>query len=311
MNQQTITSSTPQPPDRRRTRPTEQTFGQLRERFVRVLSGRNRSPHTLTAYDGDLRQFFTWLGDTHPGVADVGEIERAHLHDYMTHLATARLSGVSRARKLTAIREFFKHLQTEGVRTASPVTGVPSPKKERKQPTVLTRSEYSRLLAEAATHPRDFAILTLFLQTGVRVSELADLRLRDVDLGAHALKVRGKGQVERVIELERKSTAALKRFLAVREIAGDDHLFLNRYGEGLGVRGIRKLLVTYCRKVGLQKAVGPHALRHTFGTAKAEQGVDPYQLQEWFGHANITTTMGYVHRAKSKHAQKVMEETSL
>lgn len=286
-------------------------FSELLERFIGVLSGRNRSSHTLTAYHGDLRQFFSWLAEAQPDLTDVRQIERAHLHDYLTHLAALRLSGVSRARKLTVVREFFKHLQSEGVLTTSPVTGVPSPKKERKQPTVLTRSEYSRLLAEAATHPRDFAILTLFLQTGVRVSELADLRLGDVDLSAHTLKVRGKGQVERVIELERKGTAALKRALATRELAGDDHLFLNRYGEGLGVRGIRKLLTTYCQKVGIQKAVGPHALRHTFGTAKAEQGVDPYQLQEWFGHASITTTMGYVHRAKSKHAQKVMEETSL
>jgi site-specific recombinase XerD len=228
-------------------------FAPLRERFVGVLAGRNRSPHTLTAYAGDLRQFFAWLAEAHPDLTDVRQIERAHLHDYLTHLATGRRSGVTRARKLAALREFFKHLQTEGVLTTSPVAGVPSPKKERKQPTVLTRSEYSRLLVEAATHPRDFAILTLLLQTGIRVGELADLRLGDVDLGARTVTVRGKGQGERVIELERKGTAALKRALAARERTGDDHLFLNRYGVGLGVRGIRKRLVAYCRAGGSRR----------------------------------------------------------
>ena len=145
----------------------------------------------------------------------------------------------------------------------------------------------------------------------VRVSELCALRLSDVDLDARRLLIHGKGQKQRTVELERKGISALKFWLKARPQVGDDHLFLNSTLEPLGERGVKKLVMKYRLQAGISRRAGCHALRHSFATAKAEQNVSPYQLQEWLGHAKLDTTMQYVHLAKRPNAQRVMQETSL
>jgi integrase/recombinase XerC len=281
------------------------------ERFLRVLSGRNRAALTIQAYATDLRQFFVWLLETNATATAPELIERADVEEYLAHLAQRGISGLSRARKLAAIRELYRFLVDEGSLERSPSASVATPRRERHERSYLTRDEYNRLLASAGAHPRDFAILTLFLQTGIRVSELCALRLGDVDLAGRKIRVHGKGQVERTVELERKGISALKLWLGVRLPAGDDHLFLNYEGSGLAERSVKKLMLKYRLQAGITKKAGCHSLRHTFATAKAEQNVSPYQLKEWLGHAKLDTTMQYVHLAKGPKAQKVMEGTSL
>jgi site-specific recombinase XerD len=292
-------------------------FEDALERFLWVLEGRSRSPHTLTAYAGDLSGFFAWLGAQRPPVASPLAVTRRHVDTYLGHLSRQQLSGVTRARKLAAIRAFFRYLEGDGELPASPANGVETPRKERKVPVYLTRSEYSRVLAEAAAAPeeyaaRDFAIFMVFLQTGIRVSELCELRVGDVDLKARTIRVRGKGQAERVIELERKGTEALRRWLAARPDPDvvTDRLFLNRYAAPIGVRGVKKLVATYLKRAGITKKLGAHGLRHTFATAKGEQGVSPFLLKDWMGHRSLNTTQLYVNLAR-RSAQKVMEDTSL
>lgn len=162
----------------------------------------------------------------------------------------------------------------------------------------------------AGGSPRDYAILQVFLQTGIRVRELAGLTLDDIDLVNYFLKVRGKGQVEREIELEKKGVQALKNYLSLRPESLSNILFLNYKGEPISERGIRKLVVKYKEKAGITKKASCHALRHTFATYKAERGVSPFQLQKWLGHANLNTTQIYVHLGK-QNAKKAMEQTSL
>jgi integrase/recombinase XerD len=193
----------------------------------------------------------------------------------------------------------------------SPIEGFETPKKEKNGRVFLLTEEYTRMLSAAGGNPRDYAMLQVFLQTGLRVSELCNLRVDDVDFAARTIRItEGKGMMAREVELEKKGILALKSYQAVRPHVLDDHLFLNRDGEPTGERGVRKLVVKYRDKAGITKKASCHSLRHTFATYKAQKGVSPFQLQEWLGHASLNTTQIYVHLGR-QNAKKVMEATSL
>jgi len=280
-------------------------------RYVEALTGRNVSPLTLRAYAADVRQFCMWLRATNVAVSRPDQVQRQDLREYLAELARQGRSGVTRARKLAALRGYFAFLLGEGCVPTSPVHGIETPKKEKTGRTTLRLDEYTKLLSLAGGHPRDFCILTVFLQTGLRVSELCDLRTGDVDLIAHTLTVvAGKGQKARTIALEKKALQALKGYLNARPRVLEERLFLNYRGEPLGERGVRKLVAKYLAAAGITKKASPHSLRHTFATYKAEKGVSPFQLQEWLGHASLNTTQIYVHMAR-QNGKKVMEATSL
>lgn len=281
------------------------------DQYLRTLKGRNRSRATTAAYRTDLTQFISWLLETNITIASPADVERLDVTEYLSHLADRQLSGVSRARKLAAIREYFRFCHLEGFVDKSPVDGVDTPRVEKRSRNYLTPEEYHRLLAVAGGNPRDYCILMTFLQTGVRVSELCSLRLDDVDLTNKTLMVRvGKRMSARSIELEKKGIQAFKSWLAVRPPSSHEQLFLNRDDEPLGERGVQKLLAKYCALAGITKRISPHSLRHTFASHKAEAGVSPFQLQQWLGHSSLDTTQIYVHLAR-KNAKRVMEATSL
>ena len=300
------------PRDREEQRaPVSPAFEQTLNAFLDALEGRNRAATTRVAYRTDLSQFISWLHDNNLTAETPQRVERADITEYLTHLSRSGVSGITRARKLAAIREYFRFLEGEQVIARSPATSVETPKKEKHLRTYLLPDEYSRMLSLAGADPRDYCILQVFLQTGVRVSELCALRLEDVEIPGQTIHIRfGKGMVARDIELEKKAVAAIKNYLAVRPPSVDDHLFLNRYGQPIGERGVRKLVVKYRTRAGITKRVSCHSLRHTFATHKAEQGVSPFQLQQWLGHTNLNTTQIYVHMGR-QNAKRLMEATSL
>ncbi len=278
--------------------------------FLDGLSGKNRSQATIRAYHTDLLQFLTFLHETNVLIAMPKDVRKIDVLEFFSHLAKKDLTGVARARKMSAIREYFRFLEGVGQIPKSPVVGVETPKREKNTRQFLRSDEYTRMLSLAGASPRDYAILQVFLQTGIRVSELASLRTQDIDLLKPSLTVRGKGKVSREIALEKKGIQALKSYLAVRPETYSDRLFLNYMGEPISERGIRKLVVKYTKAAGITKRVSCHTLRHTFATYKAEKGVSPFQLQQWLGHANLNTTQIYVHLGK-QNAKKIMEQTSL
>jgi len=278
--------------------------------FLVVLHSKNRSAATIQAYTNDVSQFITWVHDNNITATGPDQIEKVDITEFLAFLGQRHVSGVSRARKLAAIREYFRYLEGYGFLMKSPATGVETPKREKNVRTWLRPEEYTRMLSLAGASPRDYAILQVFLQTGVRVSELCDLRLGDLDLNGKTVAVRGKGMVERTIELEKKGIRALRNWLTARPEVPDDHLFLNYQGDPISKRGVEKLVVKYRVRAGIARSASCHSLRHTFGTYKAEQGVSAFQLKEWLGHANLNTTQIYVHMAR-KNARKVMEATSL
>jgi site-specific recombinase XerD len=286
------------------------TLEQAKDAFIRALEGKNRTASTIKAYTADLAHFIDWLVHNNMVAMTPGEVQRADISDYLAYLSNQGLMGVSSARRLAAIREFFRFLESNDYISKNPAQWVETPKKEKNGRVYLRPDEYRSMLSLAGGNPRDFAILQVFLQTGIRVAELCNLRLSDVDFEGRTLKVAGKGMVEREIELERKGLEAIKNYLVIRLQTFEDHLFLNYQGQPLGERGVRKLVRKYKDKAGITKHASPHSLRHTFATAKAEKGVSPFQLQKWLGHANLNTTQIYVHIGR-QNARKVMEATSL
>lgn len=286
------------------------TFHQPIVSFLRELEGGNKSALTLTAYKTDLTQFFLWLSENDMTVTTPGQVTRLHVNEYLAYLSSQGRSGVTRARKLAAIKSFFTYLKDEHIIACSPADTIHMPNKERKRKVVLRTDEYSRMLSEAGGNPRDFAILQVFLQTGIRVSELIAILLEDVDITHRILKVHGKGNKEREIPLEKKSIQALKSWLAVRPENQDRHLFLNYSGEGLSIRGVRKIVDKYLKKAGITKQISCHGLRRTFGSAKAGKGMNAFQLQKLMGHERITTTIEYVEIGQEE-LRRAMEATSL
>jgi integrase/recombinase XerC len=238
------------------------------------------------------------------------EVEKIDVVEYLSSLAKRELTGIARARKMSAIREYFRFLEGVGVISKSPTTGIETPKRERNSRQYLRSDEYTKMLSLAGANPRDYAILQVFLQTGIRVSELASLRITDIDFIKPSITVRGKGSVEREIALEKKGVHALKSYLAIRPESISKRVFLNYQGEPISERGIRKLVVKYRKEAGITKKASCHTLRHTFATYKAEKGVSAFQLQQWLGHANLNTTQIYVHLGK-QNARKIMQDTNL
>src|SRR5919197_2626197 len=278
--------------------------------FADTLLGKNRSETTVRAYKTDVLQFIAFLHENNVAVTHIGDVRKVDVLEYLAALAKRGLTGVARARKLSALREYFRFCESLGLLEKSPTAGIDTPKREKHSRHYLRSDEFTKTLSLAGGNPRDYAILQVFLQTGIRVSELAGLTLTDVDLHKPAITVRGKGNSEREIALEKRGVQALKNYLAVRPECLSDILFLNYKGEPISERGIRKLVVKYRKNAGITKRESCHPLRHTFATYKAEKGVSPFQLQQWLGHANLNTTQIYAHLGK-QNAKKIMQDTSL
>src|SRR6266581_8490236 len=165
---------------------TQQTpFQQTINSFLQELVGGNKSTLTLTAYKTDLMQFFKWLAENDVTVTTLAQVTRGHVNEYLAYLSSLGRSGVTRARKLAALKSFLTYLKDEHMIAVSPADTIHMPNKERKRKVVLRTDEYSRMLSEAGGNPRDFSILQVFLQAGIRVSELIAIVREDIDIQNH------------------------------------------------------------------------------------------------------------------------------
>src|SRR5256884_7195591 len=195
--------------------------------FLNALSGKNRSAATIRAYHTDIQQFLSYLHETNVSIQTPADVEKVDVVEYLSALAKRALTGIARARKMSALREYFRFLEGIGGITKSPTTGIETPKREKNGRQVLRSDEYTKILSLAGANARDYAILQVFLQTGIRVSELANLKIEDIDFIKPSITVRGKGSVEREIALEKKGIHALKSYLSVRPQSISTRVFLN------------------------------------------------------------------------------------
>jgi integrase/recombinase XerC len=269
---------------------------------------RNYSLHTIRSYGRDLDEFLTHLG------ADTSEItprdiDHITIRDFLGSLHERGNSRSSVARKLAAIRSFFRFLHREGLIAQNPARLVRTPKQAKRNPTVLSEAEVETILGlpDPATDlgTRDRAILELLYAAGLRVGELVSINLGDCSLRERLVKVSGKGRKERVVPFGHQARQAIEAYLPARSrilkrartVREPGALFLNARGGRLSARSVQRSLGRYVQKSALLLKVHPHLFRHSFATHLLNRGADLRTIQELLGHESLSTTQKYTHVA--------------
>jgi integrase/recombinase XerC len=275
--------------------------------FLRHLSlEKNASAYTVKSYREDLTQALEFFREK-VGIRakDPRQISTRHVRAYLAWLHEQQYSKATIARRMAAVRSWFRFLCRQGIVEGNPADGLRSPRQEKKLPHFLSEEDLIRLLEKPPSGTplglRDRAILETLYSAGVRVSELTGLNIEDVDLDSGLAVVRGKGKRERLAPLGRPAMAALKRWLPWRdEVAKKTHLanpavFLNKNGSRLTSRSVGRLLEKYLALAGLDPRTSPHTLRHSFATHLLDRGADIRSVQELLGHRSLGTTQIYTH----------------
>jgi integrase/recombinase XerC len=268
--------------------------------FIAYLrNNRQVSPHTERSYLSDLEQLADFLGETGPA-----RVDHQTLRMFIAHLMKRKVAKSTIARKLSAIRAFFKYLNREGVLTNNPARLVSTPRGEKRLPAVLTADDAQRLMDAPRgatgdgddTFLRDRAVLETLYSTGVRASELIGIDRADIDRHDRLVLVRGKGRKERVVPIGRAAMSAVDAYLA-RKPKDAEHpaVFTGPSGKRLTARTVQRILENHRKKLGLQQKASPHTLRHSFATHLLESGADLRAIQELLGHASLSTTQRYTH----------------
>ena len=285
------------------------------EDFINYISvERGLAKNTLLAYRRDLTKYSEHLDRV--GVTSPAQLKREHITEYIFQEKKSGLSTTSICRSLAAIRTFHRFLVREGLAKDDPTTMVDTPKLWNKVPDVLSQVEVESILK--ATHGkgwqqiRDTAILELFYASGMRVSELVQLKIESINFDIGYVRCIGKGSKERIIPIGRTAREAIQYYcekvrskLAKSNMTSD--LFLSRLGKKLSRQSIWKLIKQYARKANIKKVIKPHTLRHSFATHLLEHGADLRSVQEMLGHSDISTTQIYTHvdreRLRTIHKQ--------
>ena len=257
------------------------------------------SDHTLSAYAADLRRYLDYLDDQE--IESAADILREDVLDHIGGLQAQGLAPRSCARHLSAIRRFHRFLLDENIAGHDPTEAFDAPRLTRTLPHYLNADEIERLLAAPGQAPenaaRDAAILELFYSCGLRISELARLPLKNVDIEEGFIRVRGKGAKVRLVPLGTRAAAKIHcwRTLRAQGPIHEDTLFLTKRGRGMSRGTIWRIVKHYARAANIQQNVTPHMLRHSFATHLLDHGADLRAVQEMLGHADIGTTQIYTH----------------
>lgn len=269
--------------------------------FLRHLEReRNASPATIRAYGEDLAQLAAFLERALGRPAQPVEVDHLLIRGFLAELHERGLRKVSSARKLAAVRTFFRWLCREGVLETSPARLLLSPRRERRIPSVLDEAQVASLLelpGEGFAAVRGRAVLEMLYAAGLRCAELVALDATSVDLDGRQLRVLGKGAKERVVLFGSRARDALQAWLPAREAARPrcEALFVNARGGRLSDRSVRKLVEARVAAVALERRCSPHTLRHSFATHLLARGADLRAIQELLGHASLSTTQRYTH----------------
>jgi integrase/recombinase XerC len=302
--------------------PTQaKSFTPLVSQFLDYLKlEKHFSDYTIKSYGADLIQFAQYLcgeigphgatSDSKPTPAAVDEkhlkCEALTIREFLAYLYGQNYTKSTTARKLATLRSFYKFLMKRSLLSASPLTTIRTPKQEKRLPKCLDLEQVQKLLDAPGDSDllsaRDKAMLEILYSSGIRVSELVELELGDLDLNEGVLRVRGKGRKDRLTPIGSQAIKAVQRYFELRAIdqrsqnsSTTSRVFLNKHGESLSTRSVRRKLDKYLVSAGLDPGISPHTLRHSFATHLLNNGADLRSVQELLGHQSLSTTQIYTH----------------
>lgn len=272
---------------------------------------KNASQHTVVNYRADIDYFVTFARSQGGGEVLFTRVTPIFIRAYLTSLMEQGYSRRTIARRIAALRSFFRFLCREEIINDNPFTLVHSPKLEKKLPVFLDTIEIEELLKlpdSGDLGRRDAAIIELLYASGVRVGELTGLKVKDIDMASQYILVYGKGAKERIVPIGRQARKCLEYYLAhsrprlYAKHQGNAHeqLFVNSKGGPLTDRSVRRIIEKYVDILALKKNISPHTIRHTFATHLLNNGADLRSVQEMLGHVNLSTTQLYTHVTKEK-----------
>ena len=306
---------------------SEKHFTPLVQQFLDYLRlEKHFSDYTIKSYGADLIQFGHFLVGTigpqatsldkaiaTPQLADERKIkcEPLTVREFLNYLYGQNYTKSTTARKLATLRSFYKFLIRRGLVTASPLISIRTPKQEKRLPKCLDLEQVQKLLDAPGDNDilaaRDKAMLEVLYSSGIRVSELVELEMGDMDLQEGVLRVRGKGRKDRLTPIGSQAIKALQRYFELRAVdlkSQQGHhaarVFLNKHGESLSTRSVRRKLDKYLVQAGLDPGISPHTLRHSFATHLLNNGADLRSVQELLGHQSLSTTQIYTHLTTSR-----------
>lgn len=263
---------------------------------------RGLSKNTVLAYENDILGFFDYFKN----IEDPNEIKRIHFSEYTVYLAQNGLLSSSITRKIASIKGFFRFLAANKEIKSNPSLSVSSPKIPKKLPKVISYEEIEKLLKNRLTI-KEKAVFELLYATGLRVSELVNLTVKNVDFKTGLIRTTGKGSKDRIVPMGKKAKEALSRYMKERNLllkakmgsgAESDYIFLNDKSEKIS----RQWVYNFIKKQGetINKTISPHTIRHSFATHLLENGADLRAVQELLGHRSVVTTQLYTHISKKR-----------
>jgi integrase/recombinase XerC len=302
-------------------------FTPLVQQFLDYLHlEKHFSDYTIKSYGADLIQFGQFLaGDIGPGANDPAraastaagtdekmlKCEPLTIREFLSYLYGQNYTKSTTARKLATLRSCYKFLIRRGMMTVNPLASIRTPKQEKRLPKCLDLEQVQKLLDAPGDGDilaaRDKAMLEVLYSSGIRVSELVELDMSDMDLQEGVLRVRGKGRKDRLTPIGSQAIKAVQRYFELRAIdlkSQQGHhatrVFLNKHGETLSTRSVRRKLDKYLVEAGLDPGISPHTLRHSFATHLLNNGADLRSVQELLGHQSLSTTQIYTHLTTSR-----------
>lgn len=274
--------------------------------FLRHLAlEKNSSEHTVKSYREDLTQAVSFFKDRLAGAGqpDVTQVTARLVRAYLAWLTEQQYAKTTVARRMAAVRSWFRFLCRQGVLTENPANGLRSPRQEKRLPHFMSEADLTRLLEtprdETPLGLRDHALLETIYSAGLRVSEAVGLNSDDVDFDSGLATIRGKGKRERLALLGPQAVQAVRRWLECRDAVTGGRpqaaVFVNKHGTRLTTRSVGRLLEKYLALAGLDPRSSPHTLRHSFATHLLDRGADIRSVQELLGHRSLGTTQIYTH----------------
>ncbi len=276
------------------------------ENFLQYLAIEKRySEHTVLAYKHDIESFLEYMKSGYE-LEDIAAVNSLMVRAWIVELVEKGLQAKSVHRKISALKSFYKFLLKTGDVKASPANGVVLPKLKKLLPTFVEESKMNILLDQVDFQTEDFSgkrdklILELLYCTGMRLSELLNLTLANVDLRDNAIRVLGKGRKERIIPISLSTSATIKEYLAYRISSEENYLFLTDKGEQLYEQFVYRTVKKYLSQITTQEKKSPHVLRHSFATHMLNNGADLNAIKELLGHASLAATQVYTHNSIEK-----------